>query len=185
MALEIKSIPPLTGNAALDFVKKADGWLEPRQIFDFNEQVKTMNHILQKSKLKSNNKDTMKQIFESWGVWASNQFPDQKTVGKINHLQKEVQELKESVESGKIDIEEIADCMGLLFSICDKENISYKLVKEVLKRKLSINKRREWGDQNTDGSYPHLEKNPSRPDPSVTLDNPTFEYDPRVYNSLT
>lgn len=99
----------------------------------------------------------MEKLFKTWGSWASTQFPNQTTVGKVNHLSKEVDELKESIEKGKIDIVEIADCFGLLFSICDLEKIDYSRLKKAIEEKLSINKNRDWPKvPESDGSYLHI-----------------------------
>jgi len=100
----------------------------------------------------------MEEIFNNWSTWARGQFPDQTANGKINHLRKEVEELACSAESCKSDIVEIADCIGLLFSICDIEGYSFEELSNALISKLEINKRREWPViPNKDGSFSHIQ----------------------------
>lgn len=99
----------------------------------------------------------MRKLFQSWGQWATAQFPNQTSLGKVNHLKKEVVEISESIEAGKIDVVEIADCFGLLFSICDIENISYENICEAIQTKLEENKSRVWPNKpNPDGSFSHV-----------------------------
>jgi len=99
----------------------------------------------------------MEEIYINWTAWAKGQFPDQTAKGKINHLRKEVEELACSAESCKSDIVEIADCIGLLFSICEIEGYKFDDLSNALKSKLEINKHREWpAKPNEDGSFAHL-----------------------------
>lgn len=99
----------------------------------------------------------MRELFQSFGRWATSQFPNQTSLGKVNHLKKEVIELSESIESGQTDVVEIADCFGLLFSICDIENISYAELKDAIEYKLRENKSRVWPDKpDLDGSFSHI-----------------------------
>lgn len=99
----------------------------------------------------------MKELFKNWGLWARYQLPNQTTIGKINHLIKETKELKASAEQGYVDIVEIADCFGLLFSICNIEGIGYDDMCNALENKLEVNKAREWPEVSSlDGTYHHI-----------------------------
>lgn len=100
----------------------------------------------------------MQSIFKRWGEWSKKTFPNQKVEGKINHLKREVDELNKSTEDGQADIIEIADCVGLLFAICEIEGVSYNQLKDAMNHKLDINIMREWPENSdSEGVYAHVE----------------------------
>lgn len=100
----------------------------------------------------------MQSIFKRWGEWSKTTFPTQKVAGKINHLTREVEEVKKSSEEGQVDIMELADCFGLLMSICEIEGISYSQMKDAMNHKLDVNMMREWpAIADSDGVYGHIE----------------------------
>ena len=51
MAIAIKSIPTLKGEAAIKFVKKAEAASKKRATIDFSKQIKIATKILKKAKL--------------------------------------------------------------------------------------------------------------------------------------
>lgn len=67
---------------------------------------------------------------------------------KLAHLEKEIDELKES-----LDPEEVADCAILLFGIA--ADIGCDLIEECWK-KLDKNRKRIWGDPDENGVIEHV-----------------------------
>ena len=84
--------------------------------------------------------------------WTSEQFPDQPLSGKFAHLRKELDEL----EADPSDIVEYADCYMLLIDIAGKNNIRLSDIHRAAGEKLEVNKKRDWGKPNADGSVEHV-----------------------------
>jgi hypothetical protein len=84
--------------------------------------------------------------------WASKQFKGQPVSGKFSHLRKEIDEL----EAEQQDIMEYADCYMLLMDIASNNGILLSDIHAAAERKLEINKKRNWGKQNKDGSICHV-----------------------------
>ena len=83
------------------------------------------------------------------GGWANKTFGKSQTVtGVINHLVKEVYELKDSNEP-----EEAADCLLLLFQLAHEGG--YDLIQEAQK-KHKINLKRKWGKPDKYGVIEHI-----------------------------
>ncbi len=82
--------------------------------------------------------------------WAQRTFPHQNALSKMAHLQDEVQELSQKPHDG----EEMADCTILLFNLAHMHG--HDLMSEV-RRKLSINKARQWGKPDARGVVKHVE----------------------------
>jgi len=88
---------------------------------------------------------------EEIGGWANKVFgKGQTTIGIINHLIKEVCELRDSNEP-----DEAADCLILLFQHAHENG--YDLLKETQK-KHKINTQRKWGKPDKYGVIEHLKE---------------------------
>src|SRR5574338_289983 len=99
--------------------------------------------------------DELKNIYVDATQWQNKTFPEATPLSCVNHLQEEVEELKESIELDSFDKKEIADCFFMLFGICNTANISYDEILGAIKEKLEINKTRKWGAKNENGYWKH------------------------------
>jgi NTP pyrophosphatase (non-canonical NTP hydrolase) len=87
-------------------------------------------------------------------AWADKQFPQSTQLSRSYHLQAEVRELIEALESGSDNVvEEVGDCINLLLHIASHGGID---IEAELERKLIINKGREWGAINAKGFVEHV-----------------------------
>jgi len=83
------------------------------------------------------------------GAWANKVFgKSQTTIGVINHLIKEVCELRDSNAP-----DEAADCLLLLFQHAHEQG--YDLIEEA-KKKHQINLKRKWGKPDKYGVIEHI-----------------------------
>lgn len=99
--------------------------------------------------------DLMDEIFE----WSDKTFENQNSISKINHLKKEIDELKASIfhEHGELEKKmEFADCFMLLILIAKMEGLSANDLIESTNLKLGINKNRAWGKPDKDGIVEHI-----------------------------
>ena len=86
--------------------------------------------------------------------WAKNTFPRSKTENHLNHLLKEVQELKEDSR----DILEYADCLIILLHVARSNGITVDMLNDAVKIKMDINKKRNWTEPDKDGAQHHIEE---------------------------
>ncbi len=89
---------------------------------------------------------------EQQGEWAAETFKNQTVDGKLAHLIKEVGELRDD----PTDILEFADCLMLLLDAARLQGITATDILINAWYKLGINKQREWGQPNADGSVEHI-----------------------------
>ena len=104
--------------------------------------------------------DTSFQAFQDEvGEWAEKTFPHSTVLTCINHLWREVAELKDSADAAAItewngcDPEELADCFLLLLHIAHKIKANL-LVEAVVKH--GKNKKRTWGNPDAEGVSEHI-----------------------------
>lgn len=87
-------------------------------------------------------------------TWGMETFgPGQRREGVFAHLVREIEELGESLPL--IDPDELADCTILLFELAGFAEVD--LLEEV-EKKFQINRSRDWGPIQPDGSILHIRK---------------------------
>ena len=104
----------------------------------------------------------MNQVQKEVSAWSTKTFgrDPSRIHGMMAHLEKEVAELEKTVtldgasKPGCLR-DELADCIMLLYDMAD---ISGFDVNQIVREKLMINKAREWGPPNPDGSVEHVRK---------------------------
>ena len=97
-------------------------------------------------------KTEIQEFQEEQGKWADKAFGGQLIKGKIAHLIKEANEIADN----PTDIMEYADCFMLLLDSARLADITADEVLAAAWEKLAINKTREWGKPNKDGSVEHV-----------------------------
>lgn|SRR3989338_1430190 len=98
-----------------------------------------------------------KEQFEQITEWQDQTFPESTSLSRAKHLQKEVQELIDDLESDHIGAElEFADCFILLFGAAKKYGFNYEWICEIIQRKFEVNQSRKWGIPDADGVVNHL-----------------------------
>ena len=87
--------------------------------------------------------------------WSDNQFGfNRPPTGSINHLIKEVQELKEE----QYCLEEYADCLMLILDAARMAGYNCDNLFKATQDKLKVNKNRKWGPLDKDGVSEHIRK---------------------------
>ena len=86
--------------------------------------------------------------------WTAEQFAGQPLSGKFAHLRKEINELEKEPK----DVMEYADCYMLLIDIAGKNGVFLSDIHRAAGEKLEINKCRDWGKPNSDGSVEHVRR---------------------------
>lgn len=81
--------------------------------------------------------------------WAEATFPGQTAKSKADHLVDEARELADAPDDG----EEMADVLLLLLHIAHMQGVNLMLE---ARKKLEINKRRQWGPADTRGVHKHV-----------------------------
>ncbi len=89
-------------------------------------------------------------------VWSRTTFPDATLKSTVEHLRREVQELADEPDSA----EEMADCAILLAhaksrldDIAEDHNVN---LPEAVREKLSVLRKRKWGEPDSDGVIEHV-----------------------------
>jgi NTP pyrophosphatase (non-canonical NTP hydrolase) len=107
-------------------------------------------------------KDKGEDLFERIIQFQNETFPEATVDSCLNHLKEEILELEEcivecwSTGSSKYKLE-IADCLMLIYGICNKYRIDYEGVVSLLEEKLQINLSRDW-KMSDKGYTKHVEK---------------------------
>jgi hypothetical protein len=85
--------------------------------------------------------------------WADKTFPNSRDYSKMMHLKKEVKELEEAVFFGKRAdmIEEAADVAIILIHLIGTGDL-----KQAIRRKFKVLKKRKWGLPDADGVVEHI-----------------------------
>lgn len=86
--------------------------------------------------------------------WAKKTFPKSKTENHLNHLLTEIEELKQDPK----DILEYADCFIILLHVARQHGISVDILRDAIKIKMDINKKRNWTKPDKDGAQHHIEE---------------------------
>lgn len=101
---------------------------------------------------KKRSADTLETLFLEVGEWAVATFTQATPESWCKHLQKEVSELAAKPS----DLEEIADCMILLAGLVHKQSYTPEDLRQAIREKLEINKKRVWGQPDKDGVVEHV-----------------------------
>lgn len=105
----------------------------------------------------------MKDLFNNVIAWQAATFgTGRPALPPVKHLQQEVRELADALESTPDDrpaiLAEFADCFLLLFNACHNFGLSYDDVQVIVQRKLDINKTRKWATPDADGVINHIKE---------------------------
>jgi len=97
--------------------------------------------------------------------WSDETFgTDDRTIGILNHLKEEVEEVIEAkqVFEEKLDgisqqkmASEFADCLILILDAARKSDLNTDLLMQAAEYKMSINRKREWKPANEKGYHKH------------------------------
>lgn len=89
-------------------------------------------------------------------LWAKAQFPESTVSSKLEHLEEEVKELKEAVESNSANaVYEYADCIMLLYDAMYREGMSYQQICNAIQAKFEIVQTRQWQEPDEKGVVRH------------------------------
>ena len=116
----------------------------------------------------------MQKLMNEISEWSDNTFgKGERTTSIIHHLNKEVPELIEALETYqksktitmtsedankvlKDVLEEYADCMMLLLDSAHHFGLSAERLLYISKEKLEVNKKRKWGKPDDNGVVEHI-----------------------------
>lgn len=84
--------------------------------------------------------------------WTEKQFPTRNLHSILAHLHKEIAELEQKPD----DMYEFADCFMLLFDAASFQNKRMSDIFIAIEQKLEINKKRKWGEPNSEGFTEHI-----------------------------
>lgn len=97
--------------------------------------------------------------------WSDSAFgTDDRTIGILNHLKEEVDEVIEAKQEfeEKLDgltqqkmASEFADCLILLLDAARKSDLNTDLLMQAAEHKMHINRKREWKPANEQGYHKH------------------------------
>lgn len=95
--------------------------------------------------------------------WADKTFPSVSVESCVAHLVRESKEARDAIYS-RLDHpdddhvkEEIADCFILIIQTAARFGMSFDNLMHVSRQKFEINKKRVWGDPDSEGIQSHLE----------------------------
>ena len=89
--------------------------------------------------------------------WQKKVFPASTPLSKTIHLEREIEEIKEDIESGNPNIiYELSDLCFLIFGITDQLGFSFEDLKKAIDKKYKINLERKWQKPNKDGVVFHV-----------------------------
>jgi len=96
------------------------------------------------------------------GIWGSDTFghqadPEGSLVAIVNHMEKELVELRDALSVGSIS-EECADIFILMCSVAHVHGFS---LKDAVRSKMEINRKREWGEPDSDEVIEHVATTPT------------------------
>jgi hypothetical protein len=104
--------------------------------------------------------DDLQKLMDDIIEWSSKTFENETSVSKINHLKKEVEELRFSIFHEHSEEEkryEFADCFMLLIAAAKMEGLTANDLILITKAKLELNKSRIWGKPDENGVVEHIE----------------------------
>lgn len=99
-----------------------------------------------------------KEQYDTIREWQDKVFTKATMLSCASHLQEEVDELIQDIQSGKTGLEEIADCFLLLIGVCNKRGLSYDNIVSLIDHKMQKNYTRKWGDVNEKGYVKHIKE---------------------------
>jgi NTP pyrophosphatase (non-canonical NTP hydrolase) len=91
--------------------------------------------------------------------WSAKTFENETSLHKLNHLTKEIDELKSAIfhEHGKYDINmEFADCFILLLGAASLQGLTASNIHNIIECKMAINKNRTWSEPDINGVVEHV-----------------------------
>lgn len=101
--------------------------------------------------MKQNNWQDLQDIVVEW---RDNVLTDATLEGALNHLVREIKDLKKS----PYDPLAIADVFILLISICQSVGFSMDEIKEAVAAKMAINESRLWGSADEEGVIKYIKE---------------------------
>lgn len=110
--------------------------------------------------------NNLQDLMDELSKWQNETFPVSNPISKLHHLAKEVDELikelhwSKQVEEVNIkDIElEYADCFLLLFGSAAKYGLKADDIFRIVREKLEINRKRNWGTPDANGVVTHIKE---------------------------
>lgn len=100
-----------------------------------------------------------KQLFKEVTEWQEATFSVINPIGLLNHLEQEVEELKSDIRNDNPDKRlEYADCFILLMGAAKADGMSYEDICQAISEKLEINKKRVWGEPDSNGVINHVKE---------------------------
>jgi len=109
--------------------------------------------------------DRIQKLQDSIAKWSDETFgTDDRTIGILNHLKEEVEEVIEAKDNYEQDptgitqarlASEFADCLILLLDSARKSGFDTGLILQASEHKMQINKTREWKPANKQGYHKH------------------------------
>ena len=104
----------------------------------------------------------LQRLMDEVSEWQHKTFESVECVNISRHLEKEAKELTDELNKMAIDsfsvASEMADCLILLSSCAKRYGFTAEDLITYSFEKLEINKSRQWGKQNEDGTYTHIEQ---------------------------
>lgn len=98
-----------------------------------------------------------KQLFKEVTEWQKATFKDAHEYRFIHHLKQEIEEVIVSMLIGDPTKRlEFADCFILLMGAAKADGMSYEDICSAISEKLEINKKRVWGEPDSNGVINHV-----------------------------
>lgn len=109
--------------------------------------------------------DRIQRLQNNIAEWSDASFgKTDRTIGILNHLKEEVEEVIEAKNNYEEDptglaqhrmASEFADCLILILDAARKSDLNTDLLLQASEYKMTINRNREWGDPNKQGYHKH------------------------------
>jgi|SRR5208337_1231550 len=97
----------------------------------------------------------IQKFWDAQAEWSQATFgtdAERGPIGPLKHLEKEAREAQNKPE----DEFEMADCLFLVFDAARRSGLTLEKLISACKRKLEINKAREWSKPTTDDAVEHV-----------------------------
>lgn len=98
------------------------------------------------------------ELFNTITQWQDQTFPTASPLSTVLHLEEEVRELKEATQLNILDKHEIADCFLLLIGHCNKWNLKYEDVVNLIGEKFQIVQHRKYSLTDEKGYQKHIKE---------------------------
>lgn len=100
-------------------------------------------------------------LFNKVTTWQRNTFPQATPLSKLAHLEQELRELKDDLQSqNPARVLEYADCFMLLFGAAASDGMEYDDICKAINDKMAINLNRKWGKPDANGVVNHIKEGP-------------------------